>query len=93
VSPAKRVEADNEAVIRSLVVAGLGVALMREDMALEAAAAGELCLWGDVRVETTLSFIHPRERTDDPVIHALVEVVRGIWSDVAPAPEPSTVAA
>ena len=36
-SPVMRVEADNEAVIRSLVVAGSGVALMREDVAKEAA--------------------------------------------------------
>ena len=45
-SPAHRVEADHEAVISSLVVAGLGVSLMREDLALAAAAAGEIVLVG-----------------------------------------------
>src|SRR5205814_14223 len=44
VSPAKRIEADHEAVISSLVIAGVGVALMREDLAVDAAAANELCL-------------------------------------------------
>ena len=39
-SPVSRVEADNEAVIRSLVVAGSGAALMRDDLAQEALAAG-----------------------------------------------------
>ena len=41
VSPARRVEADHEAVISSLVMAGLGVSLMREDLAIAAAAAGD----------------------------------------------------
>ena len=44
--------------MRSLVMAGGGVALMREDVALEAAAAGEIALWNKVRLETTLKFLH-----------------------------------
>ena len=42
VVPGKVVEADQEAVISSLVVSGLGIALMREDMALEKVASGEV---------------------------------------------------
>jgi len=86
VEPAKRIEADNEAVITSLVVAGVGVALMREDTALEAAAANDVCLWRDIRAETALQFIHLRERKDDPVVHALTDVVRSVW----PRPKPHT---
>src|SRR4029079_10455053 len=71
VSPARRVEADNEAVISSLVVAGLGVSLMREDLAIAAAGAGDIVLWSDKRLLTTLSFIHLAEREDEPVIRAL----------------------
>jgi DNA-binding transcriptional LysR family regulator len=78
-SPVIRVEADNEAVMRSLVTAGSGVALMREDAALEAAAAGEIALWNKVRLETTLKFLHLRQREDDPVIRALLDVLHGIW--------------
>ena len=59
-------EADNEAVMRSLVIAGGGVSLMREDVALEAAAAGEVALWNKVRLETTLKFLHLRQRENDP---------------------------
>jgi DNA-binding transcriptional LysR family regulator len=81
VAPAKRIEADNEAVISSLVVAGVGVALMREDRALEAAAANDVCLWRDIRAETALQFIHLRERKDDPVVHALTDVVRSVWPE------------
>ena len=80
VSPAHRVEADHEAVIKSLVVAGLGVSLMREDLAIAASAAGEVVLWGDQRLETTLSFIHLAEREDEPVVHALRETLGRVWT-------------
>jgi DNA-binding transcriptional LysR family regulator len=80
-SPAHRVEADHEAVISSLVVAGLGVSLMREDLALEAAAAGDVVLWGETRLPTTLSFIYLAEREDEPIVRALLDVLERIWAD------------
>ncbi|MEO8345823.1 MAG: LysR family transcriptional regulator [Betaproteobacteria bacterium] len=80
VSPARRVEADHEAVISSLVVAGLGVSLMREDLATVASAAGDVVLWGDQRLETTLSFIHLAERENEPVVHALREILGRVWT-------------
>jgi DNA-binding transcriptional LysR family regulator len=83
VSPARRIEADNEAVIRSLVAAGLGVALMREDLALEAADAGDVALWEGARLETTLQFLHLAQRKDDPEIRALLDVLHHVWT---PAP-------
>jgi DNA-binding transcriptional LysR family regulator len=83
VSPARRIEADNEAVIRSLVMAGLGVALMREDLALDAADAGEVALWEGARLETTLQFIHLAQRKDDPEIRALLDVLHHVWTPAA----------
>ena len=77
--PAKVVEADQEAVITSLVVSGVGIALVREDFALEKEAAGEICLWNNERIRTTLWFIYQRERENDPVIRALLEVQKDIW--------------
>jgi DNA-binding transcriptional LysR family regulator len=78
-SPLIRVEADNEAVMRSLVLAGGGIALMREDIALDAAANGEVALWNRVRLETTLKFLHLRQRQNDPEIRALLDVLHEIW--------------
>jgi DNA-binding transcriptional LysR family regulator len=83
VSPARRIEADNEAVIRSLVMACLGVALMREDLALDAADAGEVALWEGARLETTLQFIHLAQRKDDPEIRALLDVLHHVWTPAA----------
>ncbi len=83
-APAVRVEADNEAVMRSLVVAGSGAALLREDVALEAAAAGEVVPWSSERLQTTLSFLYLRSRENDPEIRALLDVLHHVWSS-APA--------
>ena len=79
VDPSKVIEADQEAVISSLVVSGLGIALMREDMALEKMANGEVCVWSDTRIITTLWFIYRRERENDPLIRALLSVQEELW--------------
>jgi DNA-binding transcriptional LysR family regulator len=79
-SPVIRVEADHEAVMRSLVIAGGGITLVREGAALEAAAAGEVALWNKVRLETTLKFLHHKQREDDPEIRALLDVLHEIWT-------------
>jgi DNA-binding transcriptional LysR family regulator len=89
VAPTQVVVADQEAVIATLVVSGVGVALMREDLAREKEAAGEVCLWRDARVATPLWFVHLAERADDPVIAALLEVLREIWGVREPVAAPA----
>ncbi len=79
IEPTKVVEADQESVIANLVVSGVGLSLIREELALEKEAAGEVCLWRDVRLETTLWFIYLFAREDDPVIRALLGVLRDTW--------------
>jgi DNA-binding transcriptional LysR family regulator len=79
VSPQKVVEADQEAVIASLVDSGVGLALMREEIAHEKAAAGEICLWSDAFIDTTLWFVYARERDSDPVMRALLDELRELW--------------
>jgi len=83
--PAKVVEADDEAVIASLVAAGLGMALVREDVAVARARAGEVVPWRNVRLRTNLQFIYPADRERDPSIHALRDMVSDIWAIGAPA--------
>jgi DNA-binding transcriptional LysR family regulator len=79
VGPTKVVEADDEVVVGSLVVSGVGMALMREDLAFEKARAGQICLWQDVRLTTNLQFVYLREREQDPVIRALLDVLTDVW--------------
>lgn len=83
VAPSTRIEADHEAVIRSLVVTGVGMALMREDVALDAARAGDLVVWGDVRLATTLEFLYLKRREKEPALRALVDVLQQVWTPAA----------
>jgi DNA-binding transcriptional LysR family regulator len=79
IEPTKVVEADQELVIVNLVVSGVGLSLIREELALEREAAGEVCLWRDVRLETDLWFIYRVERKSDPVIRAMLDVLADTW--------------
>ena len=83
-APTTLIEADNEAVIRSLVASGLGVALVREDLALEGQSAGELVLMPEARLTSTLQFIHANEKREEPEMRALIDVIRDVWRE-APA--------
>ena len=78
-APATLIEADNEAVIRSLVASGLGVALVREDLTTGPEAARELCVWPEARLATTLQFIYHRPKSEEPEIHALLELIGDVW--------------
>ena len=52
--------------------------------AWEVDASGEVCIWGDVRLSTRLQFIHLRSRAADPVVRALVELLRDLWTPPRP---------
>lgn len=79
IEPTKVVEADQESVIANLVVSGVGLSLIREELALEKEASGEVCLWREARLESTLWFIYLLARKDDPVMCALLGVLRDTW--------------
>jgi DNA-binding transcriptional LysR family regulator len=91
-APAMVIEADNEAVIRSLVVAGLGVALVREDLALDADVAHDFCVWSDVRLATRLQFIYARARFAEPEVRALLQLIDEVWAPVPGKTESAGVA-
>ncbi|HUL64037.1 MAG TPA: LysR family transcriptional regulator [Burkholderiaceae bacterium] len=84
--PQHRAEADDERVIVDLVRSGVGVSLMREDVAFEGEAAGEVCIWDKARLTTTLWFVSLVERQDDPLIKALLELVRESWQEASASP-------
>lgn len=89
VKPAKLIGADHETVVSSLVASGLGIALIREDVAERMAAAGEICLWRDARVATTLWFIYLQSREHDPVVRALLDVLDDVWMPASEAAAPA----
>jgi DNA-binding transcriptional LysR family regulator len=82
--PERHVEADNESVIANLVVSGVGASLMREDAALVREAEGEVVLAEQPRMTTTLWFIVSADRADDPLVQALLDLVRQVWAPRPP---------
>jgi DNA-binding transcriptional LysR family regulator len=77
--PQAAVLADDETVITSLVVAGLGVALVRDEVARARAAEGELVVWPHAAIETTLWFVTVAARAEEPALAALLDLVRDAW--------------
>ena len=61
----------------------MGLALIREDIALELEAAGEICVWDSVRITSQLWFIFLKDRAADRVISALLEVEADVWKSPA----------
>lgn len=83
VSP-HRIEADDESVIVNLIVAGVGLSLIREDIARPLQRAGKICVWPREKLHTTLWFVCSRTRADEPLIRALLGCVREIWRSPTP---------
>jgi len=79
IKPVEVVEADHELLIRSLVAAGVGISLIREDLALEAEAAGELIIFSDCRATTKLIFLYSSLRVGDPTIGAAISALKKVW--------------
>ncbi|MBA2411277.1 MAG: LysR family transcriptional regulator [Burkholderiaceae bacterium] len=78
-SPSASVQADDESVITNLVVSGLGLALIRDDVARRLERAGEVVIWTRAAVDTALWFVCLAKRADEPGIAALLDVVRKTW--------------
>jgi DNA-binding transcriptional LysR family regulator len=78
--PIKVIEADSEAVIASLITAGVGIGLMREDLAAHAQAGGAIHVLKKGKPRTFLELLYHSTRERDPAVQALVGVVKEIWS-------------
>lgn len=72
-------ESDDAAAPLSLVRAGLGLALLREDLAVPAAERCEVVIWPHTRVAAMLSFIYPKTLAHDPALIAAVSQLRVVW--------------
>jgi DNA-binding transcriptional LysR family regulator len=91
--PEPAVLADDETVITSLVASGLGVALVRDEVARARAAEGDLVIWPGAAIETTLWFVCPATRVDEAPLAALLALVSEIWNLREVTTSPRTVTA
>ena len=79
VLPNEVVECDQLPSMLDLVRSGLGMGLVREDLALAAAEKGEVAIWPHGRIETNLSFIFSVSAEHDPAIVGMLSVLRDHW--------------
>lgn len=91
--PARFVEADDESVIKNLVVSGVGATLLREEAAQPLERTNAIRIWGATRVISTLWFIAQAARRDDPLITTTFGLVRAAWGSSGRQVEPEAKAA
>ena len=78
-SPERIVEADNESVIHNLVESGVGLSLIREEIAKQSVDAARTVLWRGPGVTTKLWLVHVADRAGDPLLAALIDALQLVW--------------
>lgn len=79
VQPQTIVAADQEHTLRSLVASGVGLTLLREDVALVAQDAGEVVFWPPGVEFSHLYFVYNEDKENSPIHQAVLNVVRQLW--------------
>ncbi|CAN1525318.1 LysR Transcriptional regulator [Burkholderiaceae bacterium] len=77
--PKTVVEADQESTIISLVQSGVGISLVREEVAAAASVSGELVIWEKGRATTMLQLIYLQSRQTSLVTTAILRAAEKIW--------------
>jgi DNA-binding transcriptional LysR family regulator len=76
----QKVASNDEFTKRELVSAGVGLALIERGDAEEGVRAGALVIWPAEPTPCALSFASLAARGDDPLIRAVHNAVRAVWS-------------
>ncbi len=64
----------------ALVRAGAGCGLVREEVALAGAKRNDFVVWGHARIEASLGFITSIENAGQPILVALISMLKEIWN-------------
>lgn len=72
---------DTAVLGRTMLHAGVGLMLIREESALQGAREGSLAISPIARAQFQLYLAHLSSRANDPLIVAFVDATRGVWSD------------
>jgi DNA-binding transcriptional LysR family regulator len=81
--PNKVIKGDSEQIIAGLVTAGAGLGLMREDLAFDAQAAGNVQIVENGRPSTYLQVLYRTSRENDPAIRAILDALGQLWPQAA----------
>ena len=78
-APHQTIESDEVALPFSLARAGVGLALVREELALQGSERQEVVIWPHARVSAQLAFIYSHAAEHDPALVATLSALRGVW--------------
>lgn len=78
-TPKVVIEADQEHLLKKLVSSGIGLTLMREDVALASERKGELVVWPPFAETGHLYFNYLRIDETVPALQAVLATTRSIW--------------
>lgn len=79
-TPQTVIEADQEMTLCDLVQQGLGLTLLREDIALAAEAAGKLVIWSPGIEIEHLYFVHLNVEENAALMQGIIPLVKQIWN-------------
>lgn len=85
VNPRRVAEADQHHVLRSLVVRGFGLSILRQDQAVAAQRAGEVCIWPHDAAHSELCFIARSDSALSPLNAVMRDVLAATWPGQAAA--------
>jgi DNA-binding transcriptional LysR family regulator len=74
------IRTDDEATKCDLVQVGVGLSLLEKSEAEQAQAEGKLLIWESEPISCKISWVHLKNRKDDPLISALTAEVLKIWN-------------
>lgn len=77
--PVRIVEVDQETTMVCLVLEGVGLCLMRRELAEGFRRAEQVAIWPGAGPKATLSFIYETAREGDPAIAATIKVAGELW--------------
>ena len=79
ITPNFVIESDEMASTQSLVRSGVGVTLLREDIATQAAERQEVSIWPHARPLARLAFVYPKSAESDPAIIGALSTLKDLW--------------
>jgi DNA-binding transcriptional LysR family regulator len=79
VTPNEVTECDQLPAMLDLIRSGLGMGLLREDLALSAAENQQVAIWPHGRIDTQLSFVFKLAAEHDPAMVGMLSVLRDHW--------------
>ena len=71
--------AEDEATMKSLIIAGAGLGLMLEAEADEMEKEGKITIWPKEKICAEFSFVFLEKRKTDPLIQAMVNSLHKVW--------------